>query len=802
MAARRLYLEGEKACDDSVLQSGVPASEYASLLLEIASMLSTRAAVVSPVTAMARRSQLRGRVVAILGDRDRRPVTRAHALAFAGLAAALLVPLATASLSISAETTPRSPRQNASAERGASAGIVPEESEAASVDRYGDPIPGGATGVLGTFRLRQPGWHKRLAFSADGTKLVTAAEFGVRVWRTATGELLWGRAGTRKTPPPWGSLERVSVSSDGNVAAIVRRDVTGSMRKEYSAVLLRASGEGQPMPPLELAGSETGEYSRLCFAPDGTRLFIAHRDGAIQVWDVHRSEQVGSCRLSATNGGLSILEVSPDGKLLGVVFGNRFYVWPWSSDNTPTPLDLEGFRGRAIRLAFSGDGKRVAIGHGDPTGIRVWDLRSGQLLEDLTGPSIGIYTGGVAFTDDGIRLATPGVADQVVSVWDMNRGQRVRQFDTEPFQPERVAISPDGQWIAAAPRIAARIRVWNVETGTEVARNAVGHQDAVNDLRFSPDGSRIITASDDGTVRTWHGAQRQLEHVLRHDYIVRGVAVSPDGKRIASSSNDNTVRLWDSTTGRELCRFEGHGRMGGVRPVAFSSDGQRLHTWGDDDMKLRVWDETGKTVHQWDVPPAELREQQVPPELASLPSTDSRRRLFLFGASGFSRAQFSPEGDLFVLVLRLGVYLFDVDTGKQIAVLPAQGILRSAAVAPSANGLAVAEDRRSMSPTVVSLYWLTSEKRVWETKLQDNGPAIVRFSPDGRLIAAANRQPGGKIEILDAATGATLRTIDIGLMDAHEKSLRFSPDGKSLACATAEGAVLLWDLAPLGLRSR
>ncbi|NOX56070.1 MAG: hypothetical protein GXP27_16840 [Planctomycetes bacterium] len=790
MAARRLHLEGEKACDDCVLEHGVRASEYASHLLQIAHVLSARTAILCSVAPIAQRSQLRARVVAILGTRNRRPVRRVDALAILALATVLFVPLATASLSVSAETISPALRQDGSQDQVASEKSKPDALGATSLDRYGDPIPAGATAVLGTFRLRHSGWHKEIAFSPDGKKLLSTTAFGFRVWKTATGELLWDY--TREATFTRRPFQRARVSNDGSVVCLAGPRDARFGNIKYSIVLLRAAG-GRLESPLELEEPEAGQSSCLCFSPDGTRLFVGHGSGAIHVWDVHQAKLVQKCQLAGNRGGMSALEVSPDGKLLAVVFDSVLYVWPWRSGGEPSRLNLEGFRGRARGLAFSADGKRIAIGQGDPTGIRVWDLKSGRLLETLEGPHMGIYKGGFAFTAAGVRLAIPGIVDTKVSVWDMSSGRLTRQFKTDPFQPERAAISPDGQWIAAVPRIASRIWVWHIETGAEVAERAIGHEDAVRDLDFSPDGRTIVTASDDGTVRTWRTDRCLQEHVLRHDYIVRGVAVSPDGKWIASNSGDDSVRLWDAASGKEIQRFPGHGRRkGGLRPVAFRHDGRRIHTWGDGDMKLRVWDQKGNMIHEWEVPPADVREQHMPP----VGTRRSRAETvpYLLPSTDTALAKFSPDGNLFVLVLRLGVYVFEVETGKQVQMIAAQGMLRSAAVAPDGTTLAVAEDRAGASATVISLYALTSGREIWEHNLPDKGPSVVSFSPDGKLLVAATKRRGGKIQLLDAGTGKPLHTIGPIPAQLSGLSLRFSPDGKALSCGTAEGAVLVWSL--------
>jgi hypothetical protein len=91
-------------------------------------------------------------------------------------------------------------------------------------------------------------------------------------------------------------------------------------------------------------------------------------------------------------------------------------------------------------------------------------------------------------------------------------------------------------------------RVWDAAAGKAIAVLS-GHEYEVKSAAFSPDGSRIVTASSDKTARVWDAATGKAILVLSgHEKPVNSAAFSPDGSRIVTASDDNTARLWDVST--------------------------------------------------------------------------------------------------------------------------------------------------------------------------------------------------------------------------------------------------------------
>ena len=131
------------------------------------------------------------------------------------------------------------------------------------------------------------------------------------------------------------------------------------------------------------------------------------------------------------------------------------------------------------------------------------------------------------------------------------------------------------------------------------------HDGAVMSVAVFPSGDRVVSGSDDKTVKLWDAASGKClatwgDSWGRHSGAVMSVAVFPLGDRVVSGSHDKTVKLWDAALGKCLATWEGH--SGPVVSVAVFPWGARVVS-GSGDNTLKVWNAaTGDCLATWGEP--------------------------------------------------------------------------------------------------------------------------------------------------------------------------------------------------------
>jgi WD40 repeat protein len=446
-----------------------------------------------------------------------------------------------------------------------------------------------------------------LAFSPDGATLACVAE-GVTVWNVATGENL------AAFPPD--SDPRFNTSAafnpDGMTLATIGISVSNQEETDIARTVYIWDSQS-----YELLDSWKLDFSlnSLAYSPDGTLLAVDTDGSNIHVWETATGQEQDIW----DDYYVRFITFSPNGSELALA-SETINRWNMATSERLPALERpssdeyracfgEG-RGQdwlpcpyiagPLGMAYSPDGTQLAAG--DSMGqVYIWDAVTGEYLTALKGYSIGGMECGGAFCDivtvttiavspDGKTVAagTGGYMTEGgwVELWDVET-RALRGYLQGSGSMFGLAYSPDGTKLATASANSG-LQLWDVES-EEVRYMLDTSGDGEYGVAFSPDGNLLAAGNWDGAVHMWNTVTGETLAVLRgHTDSVSGVAFSPDGSLLASGSIDTTIRLWDVTDGKTLAVLEGE--AGSVHVWAFSPDGRLLVSRiNEDGGALQLW---------------------------------------------------------------------------------------------------------------------------------------------------------------------------------------------------------------------
>jgi len=395
-------------------------------------------------------------------------------------------------------------------------------------------------------------------------------------------------------------------------------------------------------------------------------------------------------------------------------------------------------------------------------------------------------------------------------LWDITEQQEYGPLDLGK-NPHMPFLSEDGTILAYADGYTVRL----CDRATGAIRTVLrGHTGSVGDILLSPDNTRVITTSNDGTVRTWDAKSGQQLHLFQapadggfpmvlsptrrvvaarglegtpsahvwdletgrelftlggHGGCTHFVIFSPAGDRIVTTERfpHTNLYLWDAATGKRLAILKGHENQ--VRYATFSPDGKRLVSASED-----------RTVRVWDVSPT--------------PAERETEALFVLRdhAGTVNHVAFSPNGTRLVSASQdRTVRYWNACTGEQLAVLcgHTDHVLQSAFRENGTELVSVAQDG------TLRLWDLAAAESDYAIRGHSNFVYQAAYFPDGKRIASAAWDCTARV--WNATTGQELLRLDHGA-ERYVVSVAVHSAGRFIATRSrAEGAekasVRLWD---------
>lgn len=661
-------------------------------------------------------------------------------------------------------------------------------------DQFGDPLPAGAIGQLGTTRLRHACDVWELAFLPDGKTLASVDyEGATALWDLETGkERRYFRigAGGRVWAAFSPDMQRIACSQENTFR--VYDLATGKLRFQKGVDLDRP-GDG-PQSPVSFSGD-----GRILAGASSDRL-------SVHLWDAASGEKLRTLDMRKPNwrGGAALMLPSPDGKLLLIADAvgplAEAVIWELA-----TGKPLHGFRVNAWGpiLAFAPDSKTLAHLSEDSMTVMLRQTLTGtvdQALHHAAVPSA------LALSSDGKTLAIGG-RDGRVRFWDVPNRKDAGALQCPNGRVARLRFSRDGRCLVSATdltNVRDVVQVWQLANGKELLRHdSTGWGLAPEGWNF---GWSSCALSDNGT--TLAMAARQTIRLIdvatgkerhppqgHHSPVVQ-MAVAPNSRQIATAA-DKMIRHWDANA--QVDQWHWLVDYRGMPHLGFTAGGRML-AFIDGDTGIAILSDMAAAYR--------IRQIQTP--------TDSGIRAL------------APDGRFIASEMADAMVLFDVRTGKPRARLampddlpgpPLARLERRAVFAPDGKRLAAIDGAanngqyRLHKPGQMQLIFVQYKTEIgrviqWDLvtgrempRLAHVGQKIlaITYSPDGRIVAGLGQYYDGAkrsnedIHLWEAATGAAVGRIE--KPSAGMRCLAFAPDGRRLAVGSVDGSIRLWDVA-------
>jgi len=600
-----------------------------------------------------------------------------------------------------------------------------------------------------------------IIFSSDGKYIVSGSQDNtVKLWST-DGKLL-------RTMEFKEKVECVDISED------MRFIAAGSMQGNIRIWNFRG------IQIKTFTAYKDSKVSKIIFSPDNQKIISSGR--TIKIWNLNGDLQKNIIvnRDVLTNQYYYIRDIalSPDGEQIAAITGGgKTPYFPFLRDNTIALFDIKG------RL------KRKMIGHHGP----ITSLTFSQDNKFLISSEREIPRGSVMYSNSRPVVVQSPQGGRKVLLWNRD-GEPVKTILPDVSLYQIKSLKTKGSFMGIG-----QDKIWFYNTDGKYLSSFPVKDDGFLLADISPSDKRIITVSqskgDINKMVLYNNTGGQLltvKKLARRSNRAFSVSFSPDGKYILSSHWNKRMKKW-SIDGKLMNTFQNEDSL--INNIHFSPDGEYILTSG---TYVTLWNISGKIIRSFTADRSSTTDAIFSPDGKTILTCGYDKIIKCWDMQGRLQKTFKGHKDAIgsISLSGNGEYIISADYGREIRVWDRNGTVITSMTAHCPYGIIYDID---FSPD--NKYFISGGNDNTVKLWSRNGTLLkslktdfnhilgnVRFSPDGKLIAATS---GNTIKLWDS-TGTLIHTFTGHT--AQVNCLSFSSDGKRLVSGSNDATIRIWNI--------
>ena len=299
--------------------------------------------------------------------------------------------------------------------------------------------------------------------------------------------------------------------------------------------------------------------------------------------DTKNHNQWRCIRILSHKQAVSSILLSSDNRLLITgSYDNSIRIWELKTGQLISIL--QGHSKAITCLTISQDNNILISGSRDKT-IRCWDIKKQKVIRTFGGYFSGHLKEliSLALDKDNKTLISCG-ADNMIKIWDFDKGKKIKEINCKSGQITSLALEQNQGYFCNSG-LEKQLRIRSIETG-KVIRSLRGSSGATS-LAFSNDGNFLATGEMNRHIQIFDMASRKIIKTLTgHSDRISDLVFSNNNQKLISASWDNTIKLWDIENEIELETLSDHTDR--ILSLAITSDGKNLIS-GSRDCRIRIW---------------------------------------------------------------------------------------------------------------------------------------------------------------------------------------------------------------------